>query len=308
LVTLGLGSLAYGMIEGPVLGWSAPSVLLGLISGSIAMVAFPLVEYRKSNPLLPLSLFRSRNFSGANLTTLAVYAALQGSNFLLVLYIQNVMGFSALQAGLMTAPISLMLLLLSAFFGRQANRHGPRLFMTFGPITAGIGLALLARLNPDSNIWLELIPAIFVFGLGLSGTVAPLTDTVMSSAPGKHSGVAAAFNNMVSRVAALLAVAAFGAVLSLGFADTLNNRLQVNDLSSEASSRLQEIAEDPAAGVAGEGLSQDAVDLYENAFTMGFRQAMFTGAGLAGLGGVIAFITIKNPAKKQNAANPTEKN
>lgn len=299
LATLGLGGLAYGIIEGPVLGWTDPSVLGGLIGGVVVLIAFPFIESSRSNPLLPLSLFRSRNFTGANLTTLAVYAALQGSNFLLVLYIQNVMGFSALQAGLMTAPISLILLFLSSFFGRQANRHGPRLFMTLGPITAGIGLALLARLNPDANIWLELIPAVGVFGLGLSATVAPLTDTVMSSAPGKHSGVAAAFNNMVSRVAALLAIAAFGAVLSLGFTRALKDRVPVEDLSPQASSQLQEIAKDPAAGITGEGLSQDAVDLYENAFTVGFRQAVLTGAGLAVLGGLIAFVIIKNPEVRE---------
>jgi len=300
LVTLGLGGLAFGIIEGPVLGWSAPSVLISLIGGVIFLAAFPLVESRKSNPLLPLSLFKSRNFSGANLTTLAVYAALQGSNFLLVLYIQNVMGFSALQAGLMTAPISLILLLLSAFFGRQANRHGPRLFMTLGPNTAGVGLALLARLTPDANIWLALLPAVGLFGLGLAATVAPLTDTVMSSAPGKHSGVAAAFNNMVSRVAALLAIATFGAVLSLGFSNTLNAELRRDGLEPAVRSQLQEIAQDPSAGAAGEGLPPAAVSLYQSAFTVGFRQAMFTGAGLAMLGGVIAFVLIKNPDQEES--------
>lgn len=305
LVTLGLGGITFGLIEGPVLGWTAPSVLSGLIAGLLALIAFPIVEARKANPLLPLSLFESRNFSGANLTTLAVYAALQGSNFLLVLYIQNVMGFSALQAGLMTAPISLILLMLSAFFGRKASRHGPRLFMTFGPITAGGGLALLARLNPNSNIWVELVPAVMVFGLGLAATVAPLTNTVMSDAPSKHSGVAAAFNNMVSRVAALLAVAGFGAILSLGFSNALSEMLQMNNISPEINAQLQEIAEEPAAGVSGKGLSKKAVNHYQYAFTEGFRQAMITGAGLAVLGGAVAFITIRNPEIKEEGA-PTD--
>ncbi len=307
IVTLALGGVTYGLIEGPVIGWRAPSVLTGLIGGVIAIIAFPLVESRAKNPLLPLTLFRSRNFSGANLTTLAVYAALQGSTFLLVIYIQNLMGYTALQAGLLIAPISLILLLLSSFFGRIANRYGARMFMTFGPITLGLGLVILARLRPDSNIWIELVPGVVLFGLGLAATVAPLTDTVMSAIPDKHSSVGAAFNTMVSRVAGLLAVAAFGAILSLGFTNIINEQIQSESLSATAAQELRDISQDPAAGIDEEQLSSRAVTIYEDAYTTGFRQAMMAGAGLAIFGGVISFITIRKTPKKRDQIDKNNK-
>lgn len=295
LVTLGLGGLAYGLIEGPVVGWGAPGVLLGLVGGGLALALFPWVESRVATPMVPLSLFRSRNFSGANLTTLAVYAALQGTNFLLVLYIQSVMGYSALQAGLMLAPISLVLLLLSARFGALANRHGPRLFMTGGPLVSGLGLGLLARLHPDANIWTELLPAVIVFGLGLAATVAPLTDTVMSSAPGAHASVAAAFNNMVSRIAGLLAVAGLGAMVSLGFSRALDARLSQLSLAASVTERLRDAAQDPAASLSKAQLPRQAVQAFEAAYTAGFRRAMMAGATLAVIGGIVALLTIRNP-------------
>lgn len=303
IITIGLGGLTFGIIEGPTFGWGSPLILSGLIGGAIILILFPFLETKIKNPLLPLSLFKSRNFSGANLTTFGVYAALQGSNFLLILYIQNVMGYTALQAGLMTAPISLILLLLSSYFGKLSNRHGPRLYMTFGPIVSAIGIFLLARLNPDSNIWLELIPAIIVFGFGLSATVAPLTDTVMSGAPSEHSSVAAAFNNMVSRVAALLAIASLGAVLALGFSENLNERLPTLNISSTAKQQLREISQDPTGSVDQNQLPATAFQAYQESFTEGFQVAMFVAAGLATLGGVIGFITIRNKSQPNHIDN-----
>lgn len=301
LITIGLGGLTFGIIEGPTLGWTSPWVLTGLIGGTIILILFPILESKINDPLLPLSLFKSRNFSGANLTTFAVYAALQGSIFILILYIQNVMGYSALQAGLMTAPISLILLLLSSFFGKLSNRYGPRLFMTFGPITSAIGLFLLAMLNHDSNIWFELIPAVIIFGFGLSSTVAPLTDTVMSDAPSQHSSVAAAFNNMVSRVAALLAIASLGAILSIGFSETLNQSLPRLNISTNARQQLREISQDPSGGVEQNQLPAEAFEAYQKSFTEGFQDAMIVAAGLAFLGGLIAFITIRNRGQPEHS-------
>jgi predicted MFS family arabinose efflux permease len=164
--------------------------------------------------MVPLGLFRSHNFSGANLTTLAVYFALYGTTFFLVIYIQNVMGYSALAAGLMLAPISLILLVLSPRVGKLASRQSSRPFMTVGPVICSLGLMLLVRVAPDSNIWTELIPAVAIFGIGLAGTVAPLTNTVIPSVRESDSGVAAALNNAVSRLAGLLAVALLGVAFS----------------------------------------------------------------------------------------------
>jgi MFS family permease len=174
LVFLGLGGIAYALIEGPALGWTYPRIWVAAAVGVFALVGFPLLEARIEHPMVPLRLFRSANFVGANLTTLGLYAALYGSTFFLVLYTQNVMGYSALVAGLLLAPPPLLLLVLSPVFGKLAGRHGTRVLMTLGPLVSAVGLLLLARLQLDSSVDYELLPAMALFGLGLSATVAPL--------------------------------------------------------------------------------------------------------------------------------------
>jgi len=294
LVTLGLAGLAYGLIEGPVVGWNRASVVASLVAGLLALVAFPLVEARVSNPMVPLEMFRSPNFSGANLTTLGVYAALQGTSFMLVLYVQNIMGYSPLVSGLILAPVSLLLLLLSPWMGRLAGRHGPRWFMTIGPLVTGLGLALLTLLQPDSSVWLELLPMIVVFGVGMGITVAPLTNTVMSSVADRHASIAAAFNNMVSRVAGLLAVAVLGVLVASTFQEAIQAQLESVSLSSSMTEKLRTIAQNPTSGAGQAQLSQPARQVYEDAFTVSFRWAMGFSAALAGLGGVLAFFTIRS--------------
>ena len=294
LITLGLFGVIFGFIEGPSRGWTSPLVALGLIGGVSLLTIFPLIESRVEHPILPLHLFKFPNFSGANLTTLAVYAAIRGASFLLVIFIQNVMDYSALTAGLLTAPTYIMLLILSSFFSRQAMRLGPKLFMTFGPILIGVGLLVLAFVQHDSNIWTGLMPGILIFGLGLSATVAPLTDTVMSTCPLRFSGTCSAFNTMVSRIAELLAVAVIGAILSIGFSENIN-RVRISDSFSRAEmEELQVVAEDITTDVNEEALSIEAVDFYEESFTIGFRNAMITASIFSMTGGAIAFFTIRN--------------
>ena len=294
LITFGLFGVIFGFIEGPSRGWTSPLVVIGLIGGVCLMTIFSLVESRVDHPILPLHLFRFRNFSGANLTTFAVYAAIRGASFLLVIFIQNVMDYSALTAGLLTAPTYIMLLVLSSFFSRQAMRLGPHLFMTFGPILIGVGLLVLAFVQPESNIWTGLMPGILIFGLGLSATVAPLTDTVMSTCPRKFSGTCSAFNTMVSRIAELLAVAVIGAILSIGFLENINRALISDSVPPAEIEELQVVAEDISSEVNEDVLSIEAVNFYEESFTIGFRNAMITASIFSVSGGAIAFFTIRN--------------
>jgi hypothetical protein len=261
----------------------------------VALVVLPVVEARVDKPLVPLELFRSRNFTGANLTTIGVYAALQGTMFLVVLYVQNMMGYSAFLAGLVLAPISLLLLLLSSLAGTLSGQYGPRLFMSLGPIVIGLGLVLLARIGPDASIWTDLLPAVTVFGLGLAGTVAPLTDTVMSSVPSRRSGIAAALNNVVSRVAGLLAIAALGAILALTFSGVLGERLDELALPASVEARVQELADRASGGFDLSGLPPEARSAVQVAYTVAFRRAVWIAAGLAVLGGATAAAVIRNP-------------
>jgi EmrB/QacA subfamily drug resistance transporter len=206
LAASGLALVVFALTEGPQRHW--PPVLVGcLVAGLLVLVAFIVVEARGRNPVMPLSLFADREFAAANVVTLVVYAALSGSLFLIPVQLQVVSGFSPVAAGSALLPITAVMLLLSARMGRLAQQIGPRLPMTVGPIVAGGGLALLARLGPDASYLTDLLPALLVFALGLSATVAPLTATVLAAAPARQVGVASAINNDIARIAGLLAVA-----------------------------------------------------------------------------------------------------
>lgn len=300
LATTALGGLAYGLIEGPVLGWGATSVVVGLVVGSVTLVLFFLVESRVRHPMVPLKLFRVRNFTGANLTTLGVYFALTGTSFFLVIYLQSVVGYSALMAGLALAPISMLLLLLSSFFGRQAAERGPRLFMTLGPLVVAVGLILISGAGPGANYWTDVLPGVLVLGLGLASTVAPLTDTVMSAVADRHAGIAAAVNNAVSRVAGLIAVAGLGVVLATTFDGALEQQIADLSLSSPARTTLEErIAENPTGQVDTSGLPEEAVGAVEVAYTQAFRRVMLVNAALAGAGGVTAALLIRKKSGEE---------
>ncbi len=294
LVTMGLGGIAYGLIEGPVVGWTAPGVLIGLVGGVLSLGVFPFVEAGKDEPMVPLRLFRSRNFTGANLTTLGVYFALQGTSFFVVLYLQNVIGYSALVAGLVLAPTSLLLLVLSPIFGRLSGERGPRLFMTVGPLVCAVGLLLFARLGPDVGFLTHVLPATIVFGLGMSATVAPLTETVMSAVSEEVSGIAAAFNNVASRVAGLLAVAGLGVVVSLTFRSVVASRTEELSLEPSASQAIERVAEEPTGAFDVEALSPPAREVVSSSYSVAFRRAMVVSAAMAAAGGVVAGLMIRD--------------
>jgi hypothetical protein len=215
LVTIGLVGVVFPLIEVPAHGWSLLTVVSAAV-GAAALVGLPFVETRQAAPMVPFDIFRSRQFVGVNLTTLAVYAALGGALFLLALQLQQSLGYSALEAGAALLPITVIMLLLSARMGAVSERIGARLPMTVGPIVAGGGLALMARIDPGVGYAATVLPAVLVFGLGLSLTVAPLTSTVLGSVPDSEAGVASGTNNAVARVAGLLAVATLPAAAGIG--------------------------------------------------------------------------------------------
>ncbi|MEO6503661.1 MAG: DHA2 family efflux MFS transporter permease subunit [Jatrophihabitantaceae bacterium] len=211
---LGLGALVYALTEGPVRQWPA-SLVVTAVAGVLLLVAFGINEHRRRDPMMPLSLFRSRQFSAANLVTFLVYAALSGALFLLVVQLQLVTGFAPVAAGSALLPVTAVMLLLSARMGRLAQRIGPRWPMTFGPVLAGVGLAVLSRVGAGSDYLSGVLPGVLIFALGLSATVAPLTATVLAAAPERQVGVASAVNNAVARTAGLLAVAVLPALAGI---------------------------------------------------------------------------------------------
>jgi EmrB/QacA subfamily drug resistance transporter len=206
--TIGLGLLVYGLIEGPRVGFRHPTVAVAVAAGIVLLAVFGLLEARRERPMLPLSLFRIRDFTVANLTTLLVYAALSASLFLVVLELQDAAGYSAVGAGAALFPITLLLLILSPRMGGAVGRAGPRRLMTIGPAIAALGLLLFLRVSAPAPYLSAVLPAAIVFGLGLAITVAPLTTTVLQSVPSTRAGLASGVNNAVARVAGLLAVAA----------------------------------------------------------------------------------------------------
>jgi EmrB/QacA subfamily drug resistance transporter len=204
-VSIGLAGLSYAFIEGSS-GFGAVETA-AVSTGIVALLVFVLLERRSEAPMLPLAMFRSRQFTGANLTTLTVYGGLGGALFLVVVYLQVALGYSALESGAAFLPFTVLMLLLSARAGALAQRTGPRLPMTVGPLVAGAGLFLLSRIDPGETYARGVLPGVLVFAGGMTLTVAPLTATVMASVTPDHLGVASGTNNAVARLAGLLAVA-----------------------------------------------------------------------------------------------------
>jgi len=204
---LALGGILFALIEGPGRGWTDIQVVVAAALGVIGGIGFFQIENRSDHPMLPLSIFRSRQFSGANLTTLVVYGALSGALLLLVLQLQTVMGYSALEAGASLFPLTILLLLLSSTAGSMAQKIGPRIPMTVGPLVAGVGLGMLVLVEPGSSYVSSVLPGVVVFGLGMAFTVAPLTAAVLAAVDSRRAGVASGVNNAVARIAGLLAIA-----------------------------------------------------------------------------------------------------
>jgi predicted MFS family arabinose efflux permease len=253
LATAGLGAVTWALIAAGEQGASV-AVVAGAVAGGLALVAFLVVQARAVEPMMPLALFASRQFAAANAVTFVVYGGMAVVFFLLGVHLQQVVGYRPLLAGAALMPITLLMLLLSSRAGALAERIGPRLPMTLGPLTMAGGLLLAARIGPDSSYLVDVLPAVTVFGVGLATMVAPLTATVLAAAGEGRSGVASGINNAVSRTAGLLAVAAIPALVGLS----------------------GDVLTDPGR------------------FAAGFRTAMFVAAAIVALGGVTAFAAIRD--------------
>ena len=220
LCTAGLGLVVAGFIEQPQRGWGDPLILAAFIGGAALLAAFVVYELRTPMPMLPLRLFRLRNFSVTNIETLSVYGGLSALTTFLTLYLIEFAGFSALQAGVSLLPVTVVMFFLSPRTGRLSMQYGPRLFMALGPIVAGLAVLAYTRLPQDVSYWVDVFPALLVFSVGLSLTVAPLTTTVLADAGPGDAGVASGVNNAVARIAGLLAIAILG-ILAAGGGDHL---------------------------------------------------------------------------------------
>jgi len=297
LSVAGLGGPVFALIEQPARGWGDPVVWVPLAAGLACAALFVAHEARARHPMLDLALFRIRNFAVANLTTLAAYAGLIGGLFFVGLYLQQVIGYSPLQAGLATTPISLLLFALSPRFGRIASGTGPRLPMTLGPLVGGAGLILMLRVDPDSSYAADVLPAVLVFGLGLSATVAPLTATVLDSVAGNRVGIASGVSNGVSRVAGLLAIAVLGAVISAHFGSALDDDLGPRPLAPAAAEAVEEAKAQPLAVPEEGGLPPGEAERVRSAAAAASTSAFHLGALLAGLlmiaGGLAAWFGIE---------------
>ncbi|MGH9212172.1 MAG: MFS transporter [Acidimicrobiales bacterium] len=255
LIAASLAALSWGLIAAGDRGWVAPSVVVSLVGGVVALGAFVVVELRSSHAMVPPSIFASAQFRATNLVTVAMYAGLGIVFFLLILQLQQVLGYSALEAGAATLPITGLMLALSSWSGQVAARIGPRLQLSAGPLVVAVGLAVMAGVGAGDRYVTGVLPGVVLVGLGLATTVAPLTATALGAVDDQHAGVASGVNTTVARASQLAAVAAIPVLAGISGATYL----------------------DPAA------------------FSDGFRTGMLIGAGLVAAGGLLGLLAVSNP-------------
>jgi EmrB/QacA subfamily drug resistance transporter len=302
LCAAGLGGIVFALIQQPRVGWGDPQVAIAGIGGVVSVVLFVVRERRTPSPMLPLYLFRARNFAVGNLATLTMYAGLGGALFFVALYLQQVSGYTALAAGAAFLPLTALMFTLSRRWGGLADRYGPRWFMGIGPIIAGVGLGLMARIGIHADYATELLPALIVFGLGLSMTVAPLTSTVLAAVDEKHSGVASGVNNAIARIAGLLAIAVLGAVVASRFGSVVDEKVgdrplppQARSAVEQAKARSLSTSEADRVPPAQRATVRGAL---EDASVSAFRLGLELGGGLVVLGGVVSLVGIVNPRRR----------
>ena len=285
LATVGLGALVYGLIESASRGFAHPAILTVLLGAIVVLTLFVVVEARSENPMLPLTLFRSRTFTGANLLTFLLYGALGGTLFFLPLNLIQVQRYRPTAAGAALLPFILIIFLLSRWSGALVQKYGAKIPLVIGPLIAAAGFALFARPGIGGTYWTTFFPAIFVLGIGMAVSVAPLTTTVMSSVGRDRAGVASGINNAVSRAAGLLAIAVLGIVIFSVFDRSLNRRLadlgvapSVRQSLDSQRNRLAGIEIPESIPLPTRELLREAID---RSFLDGFRWIMLTGAALA---------------------------
>jgi EmrB/QacA subfamily drug resistance transporter len=301
LCALGLAGPVFALIEQPRLGWSSPAVIAPLLTGAALLAVFTLYESRARDPMLPLHLFRRRNFAAGNVETFAMYAGLAILFFFLTIFLQQVGGYTPLQAGLATLPATIIMFLLSRRFGMLADRFGPHFFMSAGPLIAAGGLVLMELIGAPVHYAGEVLPGLLVFSLGLSMTVAPLTAAVLAGSE-KEAGIASGVNNAIARVAGLLGIAAVGAAIAASFASSLDSRLSGVALGAAARSALAEAKRLPLGLPSLHGMPSEQARAIrtaaEGASLHSFHLGMMIAAALVALGGIVGGIWIRNPVKR----------
>lgn len=297
LATIGLGGVIYGLIESPRLGFSNPFVLLTLIGGLVALAVFIANEARAKNPMVPLGLFRNRNFAGTNVLTLLLYAALSATFFFFTLNLIQIQHYSATAAGASLLPFVILMFSLSRWSGGLIDRFGPRLPLTIGPLIAAAGFALFAVPGLNGNYWTSFFPAVIVLGLGMAISVAPLTTTVMSAVGEEQAGVGSGINNAVSRTAGLLAIAVFGVMMLQGFSQRLASGLSEIQMDEQMrhsiyEQRVKLAALEVPPNTDSATLEKIKVAIAES-FVSGFRKIMLSSAALAIASGASSWFFIR---------------
>jgi EmrB/QacA subfamily drug resistance transporter len=321
VIAIGLGGLAFGAIYGGQRNWQDPLAFAAVGVGAVAIVVFPFLQARSSHPLVPLRLFRSRNFAVTNVSTLVIYGALYVSGYNLTLFMQGTVGYTAAAAGLSFVPGTLFLVFFSSRFGGLAAKYGPRWFMAAGPLIMAAGVAWYVRLPAGSQAWIldpgkpasfvppasyliDVLPGSLLFGIGLMVMVAPLTTAVMTSVPVHNSGVASAINNAISRIGPQLAGAAIFVAITATFYSNLATRAPgLNTTSPDVRAQVSPLNR-PAAPSGGKSvLSPDPAarqrqeEAIRQASADAFHIAMLVSAGLLVVGGVVNALWIQNPAR-----------
>lgn len=301
LATFGLGAIVYALIQSSHLGLLHPQVLIYLFVGALILSAFIFVEANTRAPMMPLSLFKSRTFSGANLLTLLLYAALGGVFFFVPFNLIQVQGYSATAAGAVFLPFILIMFFLSRWSGGLVSRYGAKLPLIISPVIASVGFALFARPGISGSYWTTFFPAIVVLGLGMAISVAPLTTVVMESVKQRQAGVASGINNAVARTASLLSIAVFSIVVQNTFNYSLDRRmtalgipLDVQKLLDNQRIKLAAASVPESVGAEVSARVKQAVAL---AFVDSFRLVMFIAVGLALSSALIALLMIRKRKK-----------
>ena len=311
LISVSLGSLVFGLIESPARGWSDRRVVGALLLSLVAALAFVAIEMRHPAPLLPMRLFRSRNFSGANLLTLLLYGALGGGLYFLPLNLIQVQGYSATEAGAALLPFILIMFALSRWSGGLVDRYGPKMPLVIGPAIAALGFALFAVPGTGAAYWSGFLPAVTVLGLGMAVSVAPLTTTVMNALGTREAGTASGVNNAVSRVASVLAIAVLGLAMSHFFNRALDARAARLALAPELKQAVLAQRAKMGAIAPPTGTSpQEAAavkGMVDGAFVEGFRRVMLLSCVLALASSLSAWLMIEgapspSPGRKSGTA------
>ena len=299
LAACGLGALIYGLIESSRIGFGDRSVILVLIAAGVLLLLFLVVEARLTYPMLPLTLFRSRTFSGTNLLTFLLYAALGGTLFFLPLNLIQVQGYSSTAAGAALLPFIILMFLFSRWSGGLVSRFGARLPLILGPLVAACGYALFMRAGIGGSYWINFFPAIIALGFGMTITVAPLTTVVMASISQNHAGIASGINNAIARTAGLIAIAVFGIVMLQVFKQQLNRRMTDSALPNSVVQVVQAQQNKLAAIVTPEDRDVRTREILHRAiaesFVIGFKTIMAFGAMLALGATVTGLVLIRTP-------------